>query len=94
MFMSRFIMEINFLTDNGEKKISCIRQDTKVRNELLDERWSTPVSDIFTITANEDDYTISTINHGWYTIHKAYDIRVDGEKMTFEEFVNHMGKII
>lgn len=92
--MSRFTIEVNFLTGNGEKEISCIRRDTKVRNELLDERWGTPVSDIFAITANEDDYTISTRKHGWYTIHRAYDISVDGVKMTFEEFVNHMDKMI
>lgn len=92
--MSRFIMEVNFLTVNGEKEISCVRQDTKARNELLDERWGTPISDIFAITANEDDYTISTRKNGWYTIHKAYDIRVDGVKMTYKEFVSFMDKTI
>ena len=92
--MSRFIMEVNFLTVNGQKKIQCIRWDTQTGKRIRDEQWCIPTSDIFAVTANEDNYTISTRKNGWYSIHRAYDIRVDGVKMTYEEFVSYMDKTI
>lgn len=87
-------MEVNFLEVNRQKKIQCIRWDTQTGERIRDEQWCTPISDIFAVTANEDSYTISTRKNGWYSIHRVYDIRVDGVKMTFEEFVSYMDKTV
>lgn len=81
--MARYIFEAN--TSDG--RVQFIRWDTKTGERVRDEQWNSPIKDIWGVSASEDTCTISTKNHGWYSVHKAYDILVNGEKVTFEQFV-------
>ena len=85
--MSKMLMEVNFLTVDGEKKIQCTRWKQGVGGRVRDEQWITPKDDLSQIMTSDHDCAIFTKNYGWYAIHKAYEIYVDGVRASFTEFI-------